>query len=107
MSNQGLQFLTRDELDLQLAAIFRHWAATPLERADFIGWAWVVAAASDNSACEDRAQAVALLRDERDAIHRGLAERLVNTSLVDLQLISQRMFLDWLAERIESSRVAA
>jgi hypothetical protein len=107
MSNQGFQFLNRDQLDLQLSAVFRHWEATTLERADFIGWAWVVAGAADHSASEDRAQAVAQLREERDALHRELAETLLRTSLIDLRLISQRMFLDWLAELLESARIAA
>jgi hypothetical protein len=107
MSNQGFEHLDRDALDLQLSAIFRHWEATILERAEFIGWAWVVAGAADHSASEDRAQAVTQLREERDAIHSSLAETLMRTSLVNLRLISQRMFLDWLAERLDASRAAA
>jgi hypothetical protein len=107
MSNQGFEHFRRDELDLQLSAIFRHWEATTLERAEFIGWAWVVAGAADQSARDDRSQAVTQLRQERDTLHTELAEMLLRTSLVNLRLISQRMFLDWLAERLEASRAAA
>jgi hypothetical protein len=107
MLDQGFHILNRNELDLKLSAIFRQWDASPLERAEFVGWAWVVASASDFSANENRSQAAALLRDERDALHRTAATRLIQTSVVSLELVSKRMFLDWLQARLDEPRVAA
>lgn len=108
MSNQGFRFLSREELDLQLSAMLWRWEASSLERTEFVGWAWVVATAADHSAQEDRGAAVAQLRAERDTIHQGLAEMLLSTSLLDPRLVSQRMFLDWLGDRLErASRAAA
>jgi hypothetical protein len=108
MFDQDFHILTRNELDVELAAIFRHWDAQPLERAEFVGWAWVVASASDMSASENRGAAASLLRDERDSLHRVLTERLMSTSMVSLELVSRRMFLDWLQERLgEPKSVAA
>ena len=108
MFEQGFQILNRNELDVELAAIFRHWDAEPLQRAEFVGWAWVVASASDFSASENRGAASALLRDERDALHRTVTTQLINTAHVNLELVSRRMFLDWLQERLgEPKSVAA
>jgi|GEM_PF-4498557 hypothetical protein len=107
MFNQGFQLLNRNELDVELATIFRHWDAEPLQRAEFVGWAWVVASASDMSASENRAAAAELLRAERDSLHRLLADRLMSTSTMSLELVSRRMFLDWLQERLGVQRDAA
>ena len=106
--NQGFQILNRMELDAELSTLFRRWDASPQERAEFVGWAWVVASASDFSASENRGAAAALLRDERDALHRLVTNQLLNTSHVNLELVSRRMFLDWLQERLgEPKSVAA
>lgn len=107
MSNQGFQHLDQSQLDLQLEAIFRHWEATGLQRAEFIGWAWVVAAAADHSASQCQEMAVDQLRRERDQLHHELTDRLMKTSVVNLRLVSQRMFLDWLATQLEPARAAA
>lgn len=107
MFQQGFQFLSRTELDAQLASIFRHWDAHPLERAEFVGWAWVVASACDYSIGADRHQAELDLRGERDAIHVAIADGLVKTSHLDAKLASKRMFLEWLLGRIQSVRAAA
>lgn len=106
--DQHFQFIRRTDLDQQLSTIFRHWDASPLERAEFVGWAWVVAAASDFSArTEDPFRAMEQVRKERDEVHRALAHKLHETALVDLALVSRRMFLDWLCSEIGTARAAA
>ena len=107
MLEQFFQILNRTQVDAELANLFRRWEASPQDRADFVGWAWVVAAAADLAACENPPNASALLRIERDVIHRLLAERLHSTSSIDLQLVSKRMFLDWLAGELVRERAAA
>ena len=107
MFAQGFQILSRIDLDAELSTLFHRWDATPQERAEFVSWAWVVAAVADVSALEHRDAAAALLRKERDAIHQQLAERLHSTSSVDLELVSKRMFLDWLSSQLLQERVAA
>ncbi len=107
MFDQDFKLLTRNALDVELALIFRHWDATPVQRAEFVGWAWVVAATADFSASENRSAAAELLRDERANLLRVLSERCVNTSEVSLELVSKRMFIDWLAGVLGADRVAA
>jgi hypothetical protein len=107
MPEQGFQTFSRTELDAQLATILRHWDATPLERAVFVSWAWVVAAASDLSAAESPLVTAIQLQRERDTLHQELTEVLLTTSVVDLELVSKRMFLDWLQERMGDARAAA
>lgn len=107
MFDQGFHLLSRNELDVELSTIFRHWDASPNERAAFVGWAWTVAAASDLSATENRVQAAALLRQERDVLGRQLAVTLHEKSTIDLELVSRRMFLDWLQARLVAERAAA
>ncbi|MDP1827259.1 MAG: hypothetical protein Q8L48_28555 [Archangium sp.] len=107
MFDQGFQILKRTELDAELSNLFRRWDAAPQERAEFVGWAWVVAASADFSAMENRAIASELLRSERDLIHAKLTEKLHSTSSIDLHLVSRRMFLDWLAGELLRERVAA
>ncbi|MFO0594459.1 MAG: hypothetical protein U0228_04125 [Myxococcaceae bacterium] len=105
---QGFQFLSRTELDQQLSAIFRHWDASPELRAEFVGWAWVVAAASDFTAVtEGQLSAADQVREERDQVHRQIAEKLHLTARVDLELVSRRMFLDWLCSEMRVLRAAA
>jgi hypothetical protein len=104
---QGFQILNRTELDAELSTLFRRWDPSPEQRADFVGWAWVVAAAADFCASENRATAAALLRIERDLTHRLLSERLHTTSSVDLNLVSKRMFLDWVSAELVRERAAA
>ena len=105
--DQDFQHLTRTALDHQLAMIFRHWDAQPLQRAEFVGWAWVVAAASDFTASEDAQAAARQVRAERDELHRQLAEKLQRTATVDLELVARRMFLDWLCSELQTARAAA
>ena len=105
--DQGFRSLSRNDLDIELATLFRRWDASPQERAEFVGWAWIVAAAADFSASENRESASTLLRAERDVIHQQLAVKLHNTSSIDLELVSKRMFLDWLAFQLLHERVAA
>lgn len=107
MVDQGFQILSRTQLDAELANLFRRWDATPEERGEFVSWAWVVAAAADFAASEDRGMASKLICTERDLAHRLLAERLHETSTVDLFLVSKRMFLDWLAGELLRGRAAA
>lgn len=107
MFDQGFQILNRTELDAELSNLFRRWDASPQERAEFVGWAWVVAAAADFSAMENRSIASELLRSERDLAHAMLAEKLHHTCSVDLHLVSKRMFLDWLAGELLRERAAA
>lgn len=106
--DQGFRFLSRTELDQQLSSIFRHWDASPDKRAEFVGWAWVVAAASDFTATtEGPLSAADQVRDERDQVHRQIAEKLHHTARVDLELVSRRMFLDWLCSEIRVARAVA
>ncbi|MFT3710363.1 MAG: hypothetical protein QM817_22295 [Archangium sp.] len=106
--DQHFQFIRRNDLDQQLSTIFRHWNASPLERAEFVGWAWVVATASDFVArTEDAVRAMEQVRIERDELHTKLTEKLHQTATVDLAMVSRRMFLDWLCSEIASARVAA
>jgi hypothetical protein len=107
MIDQGFQILSRTELDAELANLFRRWDASPEQRAEFVSWAWVVAAAADLAATDSPSDAATLLRTERDKTHAMLAERLHQTSSVDLFLVSKRMFLDWLAGELASARAAA
>ncbi len=107
MLDEDFQILSRTELDVELSHLFRRWDATAQERAEFVGWAWVVAAAADMSAIESRATASAMLRQERDLAHRLLAENLHSNSTIDLYLVSKRMFLDWLAGELLHERAAA
>lgn len=107
MFDQGFRILSRHQLDAQLATLFRRWDAAPQERAEFVGWAWIVAAAADVASAENPAMAASLLRAERDLTHQLLAERLHTTSSVDLHLVSKRMFLDWLASHLLPARAAA
>lgn len=99
MFDSGFHIITRVELDKELALVFRHWDADPQQRAEFVGWAWVVAATADFAASENPEAAAVLLRDERDAMHRVLTERIVLTSSMSLEMVARRMFLDWLAAR--------
>ncbi|MFZ5445475.1 MAG: hypothetical protein ACOZQL_36125 [Myxococcota bacterium] len=99
MFDQGFHIISRVELDKELALVFRHWDASPQQRAEFVGWAWVVAATADFTASDNPAAAAELLRDERDAMHRVLTERIMHTSSMSLELVAKRMFLDWLAAR--------
>jgi hypothetical protein len=107
MFNQGFQMLSRTELDAELSNLFRRWDATPEQRAEFVGWAWVVAAAADLAASESTPDAATLLRTERDKTHALIAQRLHETASVDLFLVSKRMFLDWLAGELVRERAAA
>ncbi len=107
MFNQGFHLLSRNDLDVQLSTLFRHWDANPTERAEFVGWAWVVASAADFSATENRAHAAALLRDECSALHRTLSDGLHERSTMSLEMVSTRMFLDWLAHKLGDLRIAA
>lgn len=107
MFDQGFQILNRTALDAQLATLFRRWDASPEERANFVNWAWVVAAAADLSASEHRNAASGVVRSERDKIHKLLSEKLQHSSSIDLQLVSKRMFLDWLSDQLDEERVAA
>ena len=101
-------FVQPEQLPTTYDQHFRHWDASPLERAEFVGWAWVVAAASDFSArTEDPFRAMEQVRKERDEVHRALAHKLHETALVDLALVSRRMFLDWLCSEIGTARAAA
>jgi hypothetical protein len=106
--DQHFHYIRRNDLDLQLSTIFRHWDASPLQRAEFVGWAWVVATATDFSArTEDVTRAMEQVRSERDQLHQQLAETLQQTASVDLALVARRMFLDWLCSEMAAARVAA
>ena len=105
---QDFQFLRRVDLDRQLSSIFRHWDPPPMERAEFVGWAWVVAAASDLSATENVRAAVDQLRGERDLVNQEIVNRCVASARVDVALVSKRMFLEWLrGQLVEAARLAA
>jgi hypothetical protein len=105
--DQDFRLLSRNELDAQLALLFRRWDAQSLERAEFVGWAWLIAAAADGTAVKNPGALSGLLTAEREITHRQLAERLTSSTTIDLRLVSKRMFLDWLAERLQPSRRAA
>lgn len=107
MFDHFFRILNRNQLDAELSNLFRRWEPMAQERADFVGWAWVVAAAADVSACESPSHAAELLRVERDLAHRQLAEKLHMTSSIDLHLVSKRMFLDWLAGELVRERAVA
>lgn len=106
--DQHFEFIRRTDLDQQLSTIFRHWDASPLQRAEFVGWAWVVAAASDFVArTEDAGRAMDQVKIEREEVLKVITETLMQTAIVDLQLVARRMFLDWLCSEIATARAAA
>lgn len=105
--DQDFRLLSRNELDAQLAQLFQRWNAEPLQRAEFVGWAWIVAAAADVTAVENPGALAGLLTAERELTHQLLAERLTSSSTIDLHLVSKRMFLDWLSARLLPERKAA
>jgi hypothetical protein len=107
MFDQDFRILSRRELDAELANLFRRWDAAPLERAEFVGWAWIVAAAADVTATENPPALLSLLNAERELADQQLADHLVNSTSVDLHLISRRMYLDWLAEQLIGERRVA
>lgn len=105
---QGLTHLDRADLERELATIFSRWEPGWLQRVEFSAWAWVVAGSAELTITQqDKRLAIERLRAERDTIHRGLADILLSTSVVNLKLVAQRSFLDWLAAQLEQSRVAA
>lgn len=106
--SNDFKMFRRVDLDRQLSSIFRHWDPEPLERAEFVGWAWVVAAASDFSATESPQAAVDQLRSERDLVHQEIVNKCIASATVDLALVSKRMFLEWLGGQLgEPARQAA
>lgn len=107
MFDQDFRLLSRNELDAELSRLFRRWDATPLQRAEFVGWAWIVAAAADVTAAERHDALQGLLSAERDQADQQLAVHLTNSTSVDLHLVSKRMFLDWLGAQLVKSRRAA
>lgn len=107
MFDQSFQMLSRNELDVQLATLFRRWDASPQQRAEFVSWAWVVASAADITAQESPVAASELLRQNCEQVHTQLAEKLHSCASVDLELVSKRMFLDWLASELVVERIAA
>mgnify|MGYP001589953549 FL=1 len=102
MFDQGFQLLRRTDLDAALSDLFRGWDPSPQERAEFVGWAWVVAAGVDRSAIENRF-APDLLRRARGETN---AEELGATSSTALHLVSKHRFLDWLAGALPRERAA-
>lgn len=106
MVDQGFQILSRTGLDAQLATLFRRWDASPEERAEFVSWAWVVAASADSNARLDREVASKELHAVRESVHQLLADGLHTRSSVDLKLVSKYMFLDWLSEELQPARAA-
>ena len=106
MVDQGFQILSRTGLDEQLATLFRRWDASPDERAEFVSWAWVVAATADSSARRDRDAASKELCSVRESIRQLLAEGLHSRTSVDLRLVSKYMFLEWLSGEILPARAA-
>lgn len=107
MFDQHFRILSRTELDAELANLFRRWDAEPLQRAEFVGWAWIIAASADATAAREPASLSGLLHGERERIHQQLADHLTNSTSVDLHLISKRMFLDWLSAELLNERRAA
>lgn len=106
--DQDFHLLRRTDLDKQLSSLFRYWDAEPMERAEFVGWAWVVAAASDFSAHESPSAAIDQLRAERDTIHQQIVGKVVESASVDLSLVTRRMYIEWLMKEIASAaKIAA
>jgi hypothetical protein len=107
MFDQDFRLLSRNELDAELSRLFRRWDASPLQRAEFVGWAWIVAAAADVTASEQAEALRGLLGAERELADRQLADHLTHSTSVDLYLVSKRMFLDWLGAQLAGERRAA
>ena len=107
MFDQDFRLLSRNELDAELSRLFRRWDASPLQRAEFVGWAWIVAAAADATATEKPDALRGLLSAEREQADQQLALHLTHSTSVDLYLVSKRMFLDWLGTQLVKERRAA
>ena len=107
MSQQKFQLLLAHDLDLELANILSRWDGTPDEHLAFIDWAMEIASAAERTALQDPELAAEQLRAERDFAHRMLAEQACRAGIIDLELVSRRMFFDWLRLELQPRRLAA
>ena len=101
------QLLRTQDLDLELQNLLARWDGTPEQHVSFITWAREVAEAAEHSALEDAERAAEQLRRERDLAHRLIAEQACRAAVIDLELVSRRMFFDWLRVELQPRRLAA
>ena len=107
MSHPKFQILRRQDLDLELANLLGRWDGTPEQHHSFITWAMAIAQAAERSALEDAELTAENLRIERDFAHRLIAEQACRAAVIDLELVSRRMFFDWLRVELQPRRLAA
>lgn len=107
MFQPRLQLRRTHEIDVQLGQLLTRWDATREEQLEFTIWALEVAQGAELMALEDPSRAAQSLRVERDLAHGRIAEHLLATSTIDLQLVSKRMFFEWLSGELQPQRLAA
>ena len=107
MSHPKFQILRSQDLDLELANLLGRWDGTPEQHLSFITWAMETAKAAERSALEDAELTAENLRSERDFAHRLIAEQACRAAVIDLELVSRRMFFDWLRVELQPRRLAA
>jgi hypothetical protein len=96
----GFSILSAQGITRTLAGIERHWDAGADELEAFRSWAWVVASVCETYASENLGACAELLHDERQALHRVLAERLHLKGDVSPELVSKRAFLEYLEHQL-------
>jgi hypothetical protein len=96
----GFHILSAQGITGTLASIERHWDAEQGELDAFRSWAWVVASVCETYASENLGACADLLHEERQALHRVLAERLHLKGDVAPELVSKRAFLEYLEHQL-------
>lgn len=90
------QRLDSRQLEQRLSQITSRWDASDEQLDTFRGWAYLVAAASDACAAEEPFAASELLAGEYAQLHEQIVEGLLMTSVIDLDLVSRRAFVEYL-----------
>lgn len=107
MAHPKFQILRSQDLDLELENLLGRWDGTPEQHLSFVAWAMEIAQSAEHSALEDAELAAETLRIERDFTHRLIAEQACRAAVIDLELVSRRMFFDWLRVELQPRRLAA
>lgn len=89
-----------------LSGIVSRWDGDAQELEHFRGWAYVIAAVSDTCAADSADDCAMLLDVERQALMSEIAEGLVATSLVNLELVSKKAWLDYLSDALAPQQLA-
>ncbi len=99
------QRLNTKQLEQRLMQILGRWDASDEQVENFRGWAYIVAAASDACAAEEPWACSELLAGEYEQLHQQIVEGLITTSVIDLDLVSRRAFVEFLiGELAEAER---